>query len=204
MKKITTFIRFILLLAVLTSCGQTQKPFDNGSYTVDNSIKQKVDKKVKSYNGITMSSMDFKLFENDSIAVDTYSEGKSIDECLTFTRVEGDTINVLGWAGMFAGLGYQITLFKDTCIVRHYVKSDAIVYKLHKNDSLDFGIYVPCKSYKLTLSKKPTFKKGEILEGVIDLTSEDYYEVANGRETKYKVQLTGYFKTDPIESIDDK
>ncbi|MBL1162152.1 MAG: hypothetical protein D8M52_10630 [Chlorobi bacterium] len=204
MTKLTKFFSLIFLLVAITSCGQTQKPFDNGSYIVDNSIKQKVDKKVKSYNGVTMSSMDVKLYENDSVTADTYSKGKSIDECMTFTTLDGDTINITGFAGMFAGFGYQITLFKDTCIVRHYAKSDAEIYKLHKTDSLEFGVSVPCKTYKLTLSKKPTFKKGEVLEGIIELTSEDYYEVANRGETKCKIQLTGYFKTDPLESTEDK
>jgi hypothetical protein len=204
MTKFTILINFIFLLVAFSSCGQTQKPIDNGSYIVDNSIEQQVNKKVKSYNGVTMSSMDVKLFENDSVTADTYSKGKSIDECMTFTTLEGDTINITGFAGMFAGFGYQIALFKDTCIVRHYAKSDVEIYKLDKNDSLQFGVSVPCKTYKLTLSKKPTFKKGEVLEGIIELTSEDYYEVANGDETKCKIQLTGYFKTDPLESIDDK
>jgi hypothetical protein len=204
MRNLITLINFLFLLITLTSCGQTQKPIDNGSYIVDNSIRQQVDRKVKSYNGVTMSSMDVKLFENDSVTADTYSNGKSIDECMTFSVLEGDTINITGFAGMFAGFGYQIALFKDTCIIRHYAKSDAEIYKLHRNDSLEFGVSVPCKTYRLTLSKKPTFKKGEVLEGIIELTSEDYYEVANGNETKCKMQLTGYFKTDPLGSIDDK
>jgi hypothetical protein len=206
MKKITTFLNAPLLIIVvlISSCGQTQKPINNGSYIVDNSIKAQVDKKVKSRNGITTSSMDFKLFENDSLTFDTYSKGKSIDECMTFATLTGDTINITGFAGMFAGFGYQIALFKDTCIVRHFVKSDAEIYKLHKEDSLNFGISVPCKTYKLILSKKPAFGKDEILEGIIELTSEDYYEVANGDTKKCKVQLTGYFKTDPLGNTSDK
>ena len=204
MIKFTTLLNSLFLFIALTSCGQTQKPFDNGSYIVDNSIKQQVDKKVKSYNGVNLSSMDVKLFENDSVIADTYSKGKSIDECMTFTTLEGDTINITGFAGMFAGFGYQIALFKDTCIIRHYAKSDAEIYKLHKNDSLEFGVSVPCKTYKLTLSHKPTFKKDEVLEGIIELTSEDYYEVANGDETKCKIKLTGYFRTAPLESVVDK
>lgn len=147
--------------------------------------------------------MDVKFFENDSLVYDTYSKRKSIDECMIYGSLEGDTINIIGFAGMFAGFGYQIALFKDSCIVRHFAKSDEEIYKLNKNDSLNFGVSVPCKTYKLTLTEKPTFKKGEVLEGIIELTSEDYYDVANDKETKNKIQLTGYFKTDPLTTTDD-
>jgi hypothetical protein len=199
---LTLFISTLLLIA-FNSCGQPPKGIDNGAYVVDQSIKAKVDKKVKSFNGVTMTSMDFKMFENDSIVADTYAKGKSVGECMTMTSLDGDTINITGFMGMFAGFGYQIALFKDTCIVRHFMKSDAEIYKLKKTDSLAFGISVPCKTYKLTLTNKPTFKKGDIVEGIIELTSDEYYEVANGNERKYKMQLTGYFKTEPLESTED-
>ena len=205
MTKLTTFINATLLIvAFVSSCRQSSKPIDNGSYIIDNSVKSKVDKKIKSHNGINTSSMDFKLVQNDSLVIDTYAEGKSIDECMTFTELSGDTINITGFAGMFAGFGYQIALFRDTCMVRHFAKSDAEIYALHKNDSLNFGVAVPCKTYKLTLSERPTFKQGEVLEGIIELTSEDYYEVANGDSKKCNVRLTGYFRTDPLESTADQ
>jgi hypothetical protein len=203
MTNISTFFFSTLLLIAIASCGQTPKSIDNGAYVVDQSIKAKVDKKVKSFNGVTMSSMDFKMFENDSIVADTYAKGKSVDECMTMTSLDGDTINITGFMGMFAGFGYQIALFKDTCIVRHFIKSDAEIYKLNKTDSLTFGVSVPCKTYKLTLTNKPTFKKGDIVEGIIELMSDEYYEVANGNERKYKMQLTGYFKTEPLASAEE-
>jgi hypothetical protein len=204
MIKITTILRVTLFLIVCSSCGQTAtKSVDNGAYTVDPAIKAKVDRKVSSLNGVTTTSMDFKMFENDSVVADTYAKGKSIDQCMMMTSFDGDTINITGFMGMFAGFGYQIALFKDTCIVRHFAKSDAEIYKLNKTDSLTFGVSVPCKTYKLTLTNKPTFKKGDIVEGIIELTSNDYYEVANDKESKYKMQLTGYFKTDPLESVED-
>lgn len=204
MTNISTRLFSVLLLIAVSSCGQIPKSIDNGAYTIDQSIKANVDKKVKSFDGVTMSSMDFKIFQNDSVVADTYAKGKSVDECMTMTSLDGDTIYITCFRGMFAGFGYQIALFKDTCIVRHFVKSDAEIYKLHKNDSLEFGVSVPCKTYKLTLTNKPTFKKGDTVEGIIELMSDEYYEVANGRERKYKMQLTGYFKTEPLENEKEK
>lgn len=203
MRNISTLCISTILLLALSSCRQTPKSNDNGAYVVDQSIKAKVDKKVKSYNGVTRSSMDFKMFENDSIVVDTYAKGKSVDECMTMTSLDGDTINITGFMGMFAGFGYQIALFKDSCIVRHFIKSDAEIYKINKTDSLTFGVSVPCKTYKLTLTSEPTFNKGDIVEGIIELMSDEYYEVANGNERKYKMQLTGYFKTEPLTTTEE-
>ena len=203
MTNIPTLFISTLLLIVLSSCGQTPKSIDNGAYVVDPSIKARVEKKAKSFEGVTMSSMDFKMFENDNIVADTYAKGKSVDEFMTMTSLDGDTINITGFMGMFAGFGYQIALFKDTCIVRFFMKSDAEIYKLNKTDSLTFGVSVSCKTYKLTLTNKPTFKKGEIIEGIIELMSNEYYEVANGNERKYKMQLTGYFKTEPLTTTEE-
>jgi hypothetical protein len=101
MTNISTLFISSLLLIALSSCGQTPKVIDNGAYVVDQSIKTKVDKKAKSFNSVTMSSMDFKMFENDSIVVDTYAKGKSVDECITMTSLEGDTINITRFMGMF-------------------------------------------------------------------------------------------------------
>jgi len=194
-RKIRT-IGLILLMTGQILYGQTT----NSTYIIDNSIKSQVDKKVKSFGKITMSSMDFRIYENDSLIINTYSNDKSIEN-MTMAILESDTINIIGFIGMFAGFGYQITLFKDTCIVRYFAKSDMEIYKLHKNDSLEFGVSVPCVTYKLALSQKPNFKKGKVLEGIIELTSDDYYEVSNGEENKYKVQLTGYFRSSSLENI---
>ena len=84
MIKFTTVFSLTLLLVALTSCGQTSNPFHNGAYLVDNNIKQQVDKKVKSLNGVTMSSMDFKMFVNDSLI----GQGNSIFLPLVFFQKE--------------------------------------------------------------------------------------------------------------------
>jgi len=203
MKNTLSFLTSTFCLIAI-SCAQSAKPVNNGAYIIDPGIRSMVDKKVKSGKGLIMTSMDFRMFENDSIINDTYAEGKSIDECMTMTSLDGDTINITCFLGMTAAFGYQIALFKDTCIVTHFIKSDAEIYKLNKSDSLTFGVSVPCKTYKLTLAGKPTFKKGDIVEGIVELMSDEYYEVANGNEKKYKMQLTGYFKTEPLVSTEDE
>ena len=201
MKKI-----FHILISLLTlNCyGQTKI----GSYSIDNNIQVKIDKNVTSFNdpalgSSVIGSVDLKLFIKDSLITDTYSKDKKL-ECIIYTTLDGDTANITGFVGMFAGFGFQISLFKDSCLIHYISKSDSKIYKLKKTDSLNYAIAVPCKTSKLTLTNKPVIKKGEVISGIIELTSDDYYEVANGKETKYRMQLTGYFKTEALQSLQDK
>jgi hypothetical protein len=195
-----TFLFSAILFSASFSCGRHSGPVAYKGYVVDHKVKQIVDPKVRSVNGMVLSSMDFRMYENDSVIADSYAKGKTITECMTMTTLQGDTITITGWLGMFVGFGYRIELFRDTCIVDHFAHSDAEIYKLKEKDSLEFGVDVPCKHYTLALSEKPGFKKGEVLEGVVELKSDDYFEVANGNEKKCRIELTGYFRTDPIGS----
>jgi hypothetical protein len=99
-----------------------------------------------------------------------------------------------------AAFGYQIALVRDTDVVRHIMSSDAPMYKQVATDTLSFGLAVPCVHYTLTHAERPVFKTGATVEGKIALTSVDYYEVANGQQHKLSMQLTSYFKTEPLVS----
>ena len=199
----TTIFTFMLISFLFTAYGQTQSGSNESAYQINGEIEEQIEEKVKTFNGVTKGSMDFKIYQNDSLIADTDSKGKSI-ECLLMTNLTSDTVNITGFMGMFAGFGYQIELFNDTCLVSYFAISDAEIYKLNKTDSLTFGVSVPCKSYKLTLTKKPIIKKGEIISGIVELESEEYFEVANGDENKYRVVLKGYFRTEPLQTLDDK
>ena|SRR5690554_1041917 len=201
--KNTVIFTLILIYFLFSACGQTKSDSFKNTYQFNSKIKKQIEQKVKTFNGVTMGSMDFKMYENDSLIVDSDSKGKSI-ECILNSNLSGDTVSITGFMGMFAGFGYQIKLYKDTCIVSHFATSDAEIYKLKKTDSLTFGVSVPCKSYSLTLTEKPTIKKGEIISGIVELESEDYFEVANGVENKYRVVLKGYFRTEPLQTLDEK
>ncbi len=198
MKLNNIFFALISACIIQLSCSQQQKKADYGAYTVDGSIKNVVDKKISSSHDLNMGAMDFRIFENDSVTADSWAKGQSI-ACMTLATLDGDTINITGFAGMFAGFGFQLALFKDTCIVRHFAKSDMEMYKLKRSDSVTFGVSVPCKTYTLTLAHHPSFKKGEMVEGVVELESEDYYEEKNRTEQKDRVQLKVYFKTEQLK-----
>ena len=192
MTKLSPLIILLFSVIAFTSCGQSPQPAQIGNYYIDSSIKSKIDKKK--------NTVDFKMFSNDEVVNDTYSKGKSI-ECFIMASAKDSTIHITLFAGMFAGFGCTIDLKKDSCMVRYFIKSDVEIYRLRKTDSLNFGISVTCQSFKLTLVNKSTFKNEEIIQGIVELTSDEFYEVANGKENKYKMQLTGYFTTDPIPKL---
>lgn len=64
---------------------------------------------------------------------------------------------------------------------------------------LTYKLSVPCPNKTLVLVNNPTFREGEIIEGIIELTSPDYWEVTTGQERKYSVQLKAYFKTEVVK-----
>ena len=203
MPKPLTILLLVLLSMFQLCSAQQQKHFANGIYIIDSKVKELVKKKIPSYESTAVGSTFIKMYENDSLVFDNYVTGKSLEE-LDMSFLWGDTANIFGFSGMTAGFGFNIFLCKDTCMVYHIVKTDAEIYKLHKTDSLEFGLNVPCVSYKLTLAEKPKFKEGEVIEGMIELTSDSYYEDGNDGEKKYRMQLTSYFKAPPLQTIAQK
>jgi hypothetical protein len=189
-----------ILLFLLGGCRQPSKPIVTGAYTIDPSIKSEVEAHVQTAGRMMLSFMDFRLHEDDRVVSDTYASGKSIRECMTMATLNRDTIHITVLLGISAALGYQIALVRDTAVVRHVMSSDAPMYKQVATDTLTFGLEVPCIRYTMTLADRPVFKTGAIVEGKIDLTSSDFYEVANGQQHKLSMQLTSYFKTEPLAS----
>ena len=189
-----------ILLLLVGACRQPPKPVVTEAYTIDPAIRSEVEAHVQTADKMMLSSMDFRLHEDDSVVVDTYALGKHMKEGMTMATLNGDTIHITVLLGISAAFGYQIALVRDTAVVRHVMSSDAPMYKQVATDSLTVGLAVPCVRYTLTLTARPVFKAGATVEGKIDLTSTDYYEVVNGQQRKLSMQLTSYFKTAPLVS----
>jgi len=202
-RQFSTIAAFCLCIAALnTTMAQTRQ--DYTTFKVDRSVKDTVDKLTTLTDGFATGQMKIRLFVNDSLFFDTYDKDENL-EFFTMTFIEKDTIQIIGFFGMFVGFGFYLDLFKGGCSITHLVKSDAEIYKINKSDtSLTYKLSVPCSERKLTLVNKPTFRKGEIIQGIIELTSQDYWEVANGHENKYRVQLKAYFKATEMKQKKQK
>jgi len=197
MKKLQIII--IVFSLFLSSCGQGLTTSKTG-YNVDSSIQYQVDKKTMSSNGVAMGKMEIRMFAKDSLLFDTYGKDKKI-EFFTMTTLVNDTIHITGFAGMFAGFGFYLDIFNDSYELTYLAKSDAEIYKYNKADTtLTFGLSVPCSETSLTLVIKPTFNQDDIISGILELKSMDFWEVSNGKEKKYRMELRAYFKTGKIEN----
>jgi len=189
----------ILFSLFLSSCGQGQTTSKTG-YKIDSDIQAQVDNQTMSSNDVVMGKMEIRMFENDSLIFDTYGKDKKI-EFFTMTTLENDTIHITGFAGMFVYFGFYLDIFNDSYEVTYLAKSDAEMYKYNKTDTtLTFGLSVPCSEPSLTLVSKPTFNNNDTVSGILEIKSNDFWEVSNGKEKKYRMELKAYFKTGKIES----
>jgi hypothetical protein len=189
----------LILFTTFNSCGQNRRKFENGTYSVDSRIKDTVNMKLASIDK-GFSIIDYKTLWNDSLRFDSgFNKGSNISR--TKAILSNDTIKLFCGLRDWLDFGFQIYLFNDTCIVKHFNASNNKIYKSNKSDSLINKISIGCKSYKLTLANKPKFKKGEILEGKIELISNEYYVWVEKEEKRCEVILIGYFKTELFQNM---
>jgi hypothetical protein len=185
-------------LLLFFSCGYGQTTSKLG-YKIDSNISDQLYKQTNSTSGVSMGKMEIKMFEYDSLIIDTYDKDKKI-EFFTMTSLVNDTVHIVGFAGMFTGFGFYLDIYKDDYKITYLAKSDAEIYKYSKADTtLTFGLSVPCSETSLTLISKPTFKLDDIIAGIVELKSLDFWEVSNWREEKYRIELRAYFTTGKIE-----
>jgi hypothetical protein len=189
-KNIFNFILVNFLLISLASCGQTALP-----YVVDSTIGKIVDKNIKSTMSQTLNAIKSVETINDSTILENFGLGQNLD-AITDAYLSNDTIYIISaLAARDATFGYKIILTRQNCIVKYFLVADENIFKIKKNDKPIDEISFECSINKLTLTQKAKFEIGEPLEGVLELTTNDYWTVNNGTETKIKKQLLGYFKT---------
>jgi|JI10StandDraft_1071094.scaffolds.fasta_scaffold447124_1 hypothetical protein len=106
-------------------------------------------------------------------------------ECL----IDKDTMFVSMGIGFFGGLGTNLKVFRDRFIGSFYEYTDDVKpYKTNLNDTA-FSNYVlvPNKYQHLTLSDMPTWQSDQQLSGLMNFTSNDFYEETYGHvvDSKY-------------------
>jgi len=175
-------ILFILSIS-LVSCGQKVLT-DSTNYVIDEDVSKIVESRIsESEYGIMpnkipiyKNSMILDYFENDSLILSINGEENSI-VFKSFFYTYNDTLTIDGAFGMFEGFGFSIKIKNNKAIVYHLAASDELpIYSLNENDSLKYRIEVPCTDTKITLSKIPELKESEIVYGIVEFKSEDYYK----------------------------
>ena len=178
------------MLISLASCGQTSLP-----YIVDPTIGKTVDKNIELTMSQTLNAIKSVETINDSINLENFGIGKNLD-AITDAYLSNDTIYIISAiAARDATFGYKIILTRQNYIINYFSVADENIFKIKKNDKPRHQISFECSINKLTLSQKLKFEIGEPIEGVLELTTNDYWSVSNDIDTKLNKQLTGYFKT---------
>jgi|SRR6478736_2063189 len=189
-KNIFNFVLVNCLLISLTSFGQKSLP-----YLVDSTIGKTVDENIKSTMTQVLDAIKSVETINDSINPENFGLGRNLD-AITDAYLSNDTIYIISaLAARDATFGYKIILTTQNCIVNYFSVADENIFKIKRNDKPGHHISFECSINKLTLSQKLKFEIGEPIEGILELTTNDYWSVSNEVDTKVKQQLTGYFKT---------
>lgn len=196
MNGIRIYFTLLSFLLFLSSYGQQQTNIIE-SIKIDKKIKEKVDRKVSLEQSDIYGLFDLKIYKNDTLVFDTYQTNQSLKTRISATLIGSDTIAIIGNPHPF--YGFEIMIINDKVSVLYKQgKLAGNSYRLQPNEFWKSKIAVPCKSYNLTLVKKPEFRSKEELEGIVELQSDEYYELANSSVNKLKVSLTGYFKTEKL------
>lgn len=188
----------IIVTAFLFEYGQSQPlaPIVN-VVSIDSQMHDSIERRTIELDGRLYGSINFRLFGNDSLLVEYQAfDVNSYAKNMSF--LHGDTIQSVGFLNFIKfGFGYSVLLSNEnTCSISCVIASESGTLKLHKEDALSESLIVPCVSSELIIPSKPKFKQGEIVLGKINLISSDFYDVEEDAEIKYRIELTGYFKTE--------
>lgn len=165
--------------------------------SMDKQMHDSIEMRTIELEGRLYGSINFRLFGNDSLLVE-YQAFDINSYAKNMSFLHGDTIKTVGFLNFIKfGFGYSVLLSNEnTCSISCVIASESGTLKLHKEDTLSESLIVPCVSSELIIPSKPKFKQGEIVLGKINLISSDFYDVEEDAEIKYRLELTGYFKTE--------
>src|SRR5436190_2523990 len=128
------FRHFIALSFVMSnstfSMGQTQPSLAHSTYAVDKQVEVEMKKFSPAADaGALKNSMKIKVFWDTKTSFNDESS-----DCFTKSLVRNDTIYIFGEMIGELGYGFELLLFKDSCIVASFAISDGKIYKYNKSD----------------------------------------------------------------------
>jgi len=195
------FKYFIFLLIFQTSCSEKV------DFIIDPNITDEVRENIsKSIFGEDGSNNDILIYENNSYVEFVNSDGKTIS---TFQEphkmifkswyyFEGDTLCIEGSFGLFGGIGFYAKVINNQATAYHMLASDDFpAYSYTEDGPIIDRLEVPCSENQLTLSSIPTSTSKEIIYGVTEFTSKEYYSgvsIANLERSNF-TKMKIYFKS---------
>ncbi len=180
-------------------------------YKIDTTMKSQLDSErviwEKKYYPVKIRGglLDIEAFMNDKEYFASVEKDKIEFPFLVNKVDEKDSsILIVGAIERESGgkTAFQIYIQKEKCYVFliEMNKDENSIYKKHKKDHEYSSSIKVGTQYQFALTKSPSFKKGEILQGIVLLRSFDYFMKAKkGEEHLMNTNLFAYFKTPPLE-----
>lgn len=183
-------MRIHFLLLFLISCSNSVEP-------TRQSMEDEIDSLTSKQEHIYHGSMEVEIVENDKVIFSTMNDA-SIAECAVFSQHEPDSTVIRLWVGMFVGFGMDIIIKEDSTYTEMLISSDDLpIYKQHQEDSLlQLGLRLKPIKQKLQWVDKPILEQGEIIKGIIEAESQEFWEVSNGQEKKTRISIKAWFKSE--------
>jgi hypothetical protein len=161
----------------------------NKGYTINESLKSTIDK--KNLTAPMSAVMNIEWLENGK-------DMSPLPEAPAYSVyvVLKDTIRIVLMPVFTPGIAVMIDFLGDSVSRVYFVQSprDQDNKSLKKSPSdkeYTASIVVPAKTYKLTLSQKPTIKQA--ITGYLEFESENYYQKSNGPDDKKSYKARAWF-----------
>jgi hypothetical protein len=190
-------ILITLACIVKISIGQTSSLVKATKYLVDKNVGERVKKFEYNKNGVLKRSMDINVSWGKG---QFFGRNPSPIDCFTKSFITNDTICITGHMGGNLGWGFKLYIIKDSCIVNAFALSDGDMYKYYVSDKKPRSLIIlSCIKQQLTLSKRPEFRKGEVVSGYIELASQPFYYYMEKENTRSDIKLRAYFQTESLK-----
>lgn len=185
-------ILIFLLFQIAYRVSYAQIKLTKCTYAVNNRLSAQINNYKLVDSGQLENSMTIEVPWGDNALFD-----QTLD-CYTKSYISNDTIFITGHMIGLLGYGFQLILFKDSCIIAPFAISNGKIYKYNLSDPvfIDF-IPLPTKTQKVVLTKSPAYIPGEAIEGFVNLESQIFYY--KELEGTFEIKLKAYFKTSSIK-----
>lgn len=177
-------------------------------YFINPSVHDTVMSQVRHY-GIDdpgVGVMYVKVWRNDTVRWNNFDNSLTGNnkgsQFLGLSCVTDDTIRIMSSFGNRGEAGFYLEIFNDSCRIRYLPYDTWCHSQIIMKDGSRLSRLIPCVQTKLTLFQRPRGTIGEVIEGIIELTSAEF--ILSGdwcNEGTGRGQLKAYFIAVPNDPV---
>lgn len=190
----------LLIIGLFSSCEQPKRS-KSAIYKIDSSVISTVNQKIAAFNGKSNACISFVMYEGDRAIIKEDNTA-----ALSFTSFSKNIIAIDCLNGTNDGFGFFLMIGRDSSLVNFKVlsRNDSVLFKASEASTASPELLVKCMTSRVRLAREPGYVRGEVIQGIVELESEYFYEVRREKERKVKFKIEAYFKSEPVPVIDNK